>query len=124
MKCFKDEVEKAISVGEKARAVVEDNENNNENDVDVDLMPPTDPCDLCGFTAKCKSDLEQHIGDAHHEVLEKLTEKFSEHNREFAALLEGVPETDLILMPEEITHLGVDWKIHLEILEILDKKKT
>ena len=52
----------------------------------------------------------------------KLAQKFREQNHEFVKLLENVPESDLILLPEEITNLGVDWKAHFEILEILNQK--
>ena len=81
------------------------------------------PCDFCDFVAKAEDQLENHAMELHKEQLMKIANKFHKHNFEVVKLLENVPKCDLIFTPEEITQLGVDWKIHLEILEISGQHK-
>ena len=77
------------------------------------------PCPFCVFVAKTESEIEEHAVDVHEQFAE-ITRKFNEHNSESIKMLEDVARIDWILTPEEISHFGVDWKIHLEILKILD----
>ena len=97
-------------------------ENNNVNTANDKTC--THPCEYCVFVANSRSELEEHAMKDHFEQLGKLAKKFLEYNAESLKLLENVPECEFILTPEEITHLGVDWKIHLEILEIINQTKT
>ena len=77
------------------------------------------PCDLCGKELASEAELEKHVVEEHVEEHSKITKLLQEHNAASICLLENVPESELILTPEEITQFGVDWKLHLEILEIL-----
>ena len=52
---------------------------------------------------------------------EDLEKKIEELKAENAILVEGVSEEELIFTVEEITALGLDWKIHEEIAECLKK---
>ena len=67
--------------------------------------------------------MQEHVDLEHHKEVKKIQAIFHEHNSESIKLLENVPESDFILTPEEITHLGVDWRTHLQIMEILQQKK-
>ena len=103
-------------------------ENNNAVDVKTDmaesmLNADTHSCDYCELVFDLKCELEEHINKKHLEQLEKIDQMFLEYNSESLRLLANVPEREFILTPEEITHLAVDWKIHLEIKEILKTRK-
>ena len=71
----------------------------------------------CDFVAKAEDQLENRAMEVYKELM-KLANKVHVHNDEVVKLLENVPYYELILTQEEITQLGIDWKIHLEILEI------
>ena len=58
----------------------------------------------------------------HSDILTKLTEVFKRNNSESTQLLEDISESDLIFTPEEITQLGINWKIYLEIFTTIDIK--
>ena len=68
--------------------------------------------------------LEKHAKEEHITELTKVEEKFNEYEEESRKIMEDVPESDYILTPEEITILGIDWKIHLEVLGILSNRNT
>ena len=84
----------------------------------------THACDYCELVFNLKCEVGEHIKEKHLEQLEKVDQMFLEHNSESLRLLANVPESEFILTPEEITHLGVDWNIHLEILQILKIRKS
>ena len=73
---------------------------------------------ICSQTV---SELEDHAIEVH-EQYAQIVRKFNEHNYESIKMLENVPVWDWILTPEEVTHFGVDWKIHLELLNILENQ--
>jgi hypothetical protein len=54
--------------------------------------------------------------------MSKLTEVFNRNNSDSIKFLEDIPESDWVFTPEEITQLGIDWKLYLEIFEIIDKE--
>ena len=59
------------------------------------------------------NEIEDHTIKAHVEEYDGFAAKFKGLNSESLRLLEGVPEDEYILMPEEITHLAIDWNIHV-----------
>ena len=63
--------------------------------------------------------LEIHTSTAHHEELSIVAKMFEDQNVESQRLLKRVPESEYILTPEEITHFGIDWEIHLKVCKIL-----
>ena len=94
----------------------------NDNDKTVD-EPKIYQCNYCDYGAKSRNELEDHALEKHNDQVGELVTKFQGHNIESVKLLEGVPEDEYILTPEEITHLSIDWKMQLEILKILIKIK-
>ena len=81
------------------------------------------PCPFCDFVAKTESDIKEHALK-NHEKFAKIHRRFIEQNVESIRMLEGLSRCDWILTPEEITHFSVDWKIHLELLKILNLEET
>ena len=81
-------------------------------------------CELCHHVTDSVTNLEQHTRRDHLEQLAQVERMFHEDNTETMRMLESVPESEFILTPEEITHFGLDWKTHLKICEILNKKNT
>lgn len=95
-------------------------ENNNLKEEPELVKMSTYPCPFCDFVAKNESAVEEHALE-NHEQFAKIQRKFDEQNSESIRMLGGLSRCDWVLTPEEITHLGVDWKTHLEILEILNQ---
>ena len=81
-------------------------------------------CDLCGKLVQSVNKLEEHARTEHEEELSKVARMFEDQNVESRELLKNVPESEYILTPEEITHFGVDWEIHLKVCQILKLEKT
>ena len=128
-KLKKKQRQKAKKVEDKVVAKAHSDDNTSENNnvttalaKAASVETKTHPCDYCDYSAKSEAELGDHTTEAHQEQFMKIAKKFEEHKSGFAKLLENVPECEWILTPEEITHFGVDWKIHLEILEILNHK--
>ena len=90
---------------------------------DVQVKEEIHPCPVCDFVANLRSETEKHVLKEHSDQVEQVSKKFLEYNSESLKMLENISESEYILTPEEITHSGVDWKIHLEILEILDQNQ-
>ena len=119
-KAKKKEKQKAIKAKEQL-AKKDVYGNNNEKTVDE---PKIYQCNYCDYGAKSRNELEDHALEKHKDRFGELVAKFQVYNIESVKLLEGVPEDEYILTPEEITHLSIDWKMHLEISEILDQQKN
>ena len=76
---------------------------------------------MCNHKAKAQDQLESHVVKVHSEVLTKLARIFPNLNSDSIKLLEDTPSSEWILTPEEISQLGIDWEIYLEIFEIADQ---
>ena len=111
-----------------------ENENNNEEkddakedvsfaDVKAEAKADVYKCKYCDQVAKSRNDMEDHVMETHLDRVGKLVRKFEAQNSVSQKLLADVPESEYIFTPEEITHLSVDWKIHMEILKIMEEQK-
>merc|ERR1712192_186624 len=114
--------QKAEKAEKKRKKVKEEVQNENNNEIG-NTMTEIFVCKYCEVKTKSRNEMEDHTVDAHHDRVGKLVQKFQDQNLESSKLLENVPECDLIFTSEEITHLAVDWKIHLEILKIIEENK-
>ena len=91
----------------------------NNNDPAEDDLEQNYSCELCGELLKSNKQ-EEHAREVHHEELSQVAKIFEDQNVESQKLLENVTESEYILTPEEITHFGVDWEIHLKVCDILN----
>ena len=72
-------------------------------------------CDLCSHKTDSESQLRSHVLEVHSEVIAKLAKTLPTLNASSTKLLEDIPSSEWIFTPEEITQLGIDWRIYLEI---------
>eukprot|EP00091_Calanus_sinicus_P010597 TRINITY_DN24520_c0_g1_i1.p1 TRINITY_DN24520_c0_g1~~TRINITY_DN24520_c0_g1_i1.p1 ORF type:complete len:110 (-),score=24.02 TRINITY_DN24520_c0_g1_i1:111-440(-) len=72
-------------------------------------------CDLCIHKTDSENQLKSHVLEVHSEVIAKLAKILPNLNSNSTKLLEGTPTSEWILTPEEITQLGIDWRIYPEI---------
>ena len=73
------------------------------------------PCDLCSHKADSQNQLRSHVMEVHSEVITKLATILPNLNADSTKLLEDTPTSEWILTPEEITQIGIDWRIYLVI---------
>ena len=105
MKKFRQKAKKEEVKAELEIAIeIEEQENNNETENNADSLT----CELCDYKTSLNCEMQKHVELEHLEEVKKVHAIFHEHNAESLKLLENVPESDFILTPEEITHLGVD----------------
>ena len=113
-KLIKRKKQKARKEEEKQRPQVP--ENNNSLDSQANLKEfQSFSCDLCNQKTDSQDQLRSHVTKVHSEVLARLARILPTLNEESTKLLDDISTSEWILTPEEITQLGIDWKIYLEI---------
>ena len=113
-KKLKQSAKKKVNISVPEPVPNNESESNNNKEAKVEQVFE---CEICDRVFKSKNKLEEHNVDEHLEVHRKVSMMFQEHNKASCDLLKDIPESEIILTPEEITQFGVNWKIHLEIIE-------